>query len=108
MLIGATYIRRYNLENNAVIDPLSCRIAEGRKVDVLDLDAAGFEVNHATIGRHLLVSREPRSVPHLGVLSFCTPDQGRLRAQLESTILAIRTDVGMPPKPAATNLTRTI
>ena len=53
VLVGATYIRRYNIENNAVIDRLSCRIAEGRKVDVLNFDAAGFEVNHATIGRHL-------------------------------------------------------
>jgi hypothetical protein len=45
----------YDLEDNAVVDRLSRRIAEGRKVDVLDFDAAGLEVNHAAIGvgRHL-------------------------------------------------------
>jgi hypothetical protein len=43
------------LENNSVVDRLSCWIAEGRKVDLLNFDAAGFEVNHAPIGigRHL-------------------------------------------------------
>jgi hypothetical protein len=47
--------RRYDLEDDAVVDGLSCRITEGRKVDLLNFDAAGFEVNHATIGigRHL-------------------------------------------------------
>ena len=50
MLIGAADIRRYDLENDVVIDRLSCCIAEGRKVDVLDFDAAGLEVNHAAIG----------------------------------------------------------
>ncbi len=50
VLVGAADIRRYDLENDAVIDRLSCRIAEGRKVDVLNFDAAGLEVNHAAIG----------------------------------------------------------
>jgi len=40
-LVGATDIRRYDLEDDAVIDRLSCRIAEGRKVDLLNFDAAG-------------------------------------------------------------------
>src|SRR3981081_1166845 len=55
VLIGATDIRRYDLENDAVVDGFSCWIAEGRKVDLLNFDAAGFEVNHPTIGigRHL-------------------------------------------------------
>jgi hypothetical protein len=52
VLVGAADIRRYDLENDAVIDRLSCWIAEGRKVDLLNFDAAGLEVNHATIGRH--------------------------------------------------------
>ena len=42
MLIGAADIRRYDLENDAVIDRRFCRIAEGRKVDVLDFDAPGL------------------------------------------------------------------
>ena len=50
VLVGATDIRRYDLEDDAVIDRLSCRIAEGRKVDLLNFDAAGFEVNHPPLG----------------------------------------------------------
>src|SRR3981189_3509244 len=50
VLVGAADIRRYDLEDDAVVDRLSCRIAEGRKVDVLNFDAAGLDVNHATIG----------------------------------------------------------
>jgi hypothetical protein len=53
VLVGAADIRRYDLENDAVIDRLSCWIAEGRKVDLLNFDASGFEVNYATIGSHL-------------------------------------------------------
>jgi hypothetical protein len=55
VLVGAADIRRDDLEHDAVVDGLSCRIAEGWKVDLLNFDAAGFEVNHATIGigRHL-------------------------------------------------------
>jgi hypothetical protein len=55
VLVGAADIRRYDFENDAVIDRLSCRIAEGWKVDVLNFDATGFEINHAAIvvGRHL-------------------------------------------------------
>src|SRR5882757_6189451 len=52
VLVGTADLRRYDLENDAVIDRLSCWIAEGRKVDFLNFDAAGFEVNHATIGSH--------------------------------------------------------
>jgi hypothetical protein len=50
VLVGAADIRRYDLENDAVIDRLSCWIAEGRKVDLLNFDAARFEVNNAAIG----------------------------------------------------------
>ena len=53
VLVGAADIRGDDLENDAVIDRLSCWIAEGRKVDLLNFDASGFEVNHATIGSHL-------------------------------------------------------
>jgi hypothetical protein len=42
VLVGAADIARHNLENDAVIDRLSCWIAEGRKVDLLNLDAAGL------------------------------------------------------------------
>jgi len=34
MLVGAADIGRYDLENDGVVDGLSRRIAEGRKVDV--------------------------------------------------------------------------
>jgi hypothetical protein len=39
-----------------VIDRLPCRIAKSRKVDVLNFDAAGLEVNDAAIGvgRHAI------------------------------------------------------
>src|SRR4029077_20650812 len=50
VLVGAADVRRHDLENDAVIDRLSGWIAKGRKVDLLNLNAAGFEVNHATIG----------------------------------------------------------
>jgi hypothetical protein len=53
VLVGAADIRRYDLENDAVVDRLSRRIEQRRKVDLLSFDVAGFEVNHATIGRHL-------------------------------------------------------
>jgi hypothetical protein len=56
VLVGATDIRRYDLEDDAVIDRLSCRIAEGRKVDLLNFDAAGFEVNHPPIGDTVISS----------------------------------------------------
>jgi hypothetical protein len=36
VLVGTADIRRYDLKNDALIDRLFCRIAEGRKVDVLD------------------------------------------------------------------------
>jgi hypothetical protein len=49
VLVGAAYIRRYDLENDTVVDRLSGWIAKGRKVDVLNFDAAGFDVDHATI-----------------------------------------------------------
>jgi len=42
VLVGATDVRRHDLEDDAVIDGLSCRIAEGRKVDLLNFDAAGL------------------------------------------------------------------
>jgi hypothetical protein len=56
VLVGTADIRRYDLEDDGVVDRLSCRIAEGGKVDLLNFDGAGFEVNHAAIGigRHLL------------------------------------------------------
>jgi hypothetical protein len=44
VLIGAADVRGYHLENDAVADRLSCRIAESRKVDPLNFDAAGFEL----------------------------------------------------------------
>jgi hypothetical protein len=44
VLVGAADIRRYDLENDAVIDRLSCWIAEGRKVDLLNFDAAGLRL----------------------------------------------------------------
>src|SRR6202043_2939020 len=50
VLVGAADIRRDDLENDAVIDRLSCRVAEGRKVDLLNFDAARFEVNNAAVG----------------------------------------------------------
>jgi hypothetical protein len=50
MLVGPADIRGYHLENDGVVDGLPCRIAEGRKVDLLNLDFAGLEVNHPTIG----------------------------------------------------------
>jgi len=50
VLIGAADIRGDDLENDAVIDGLSRRIAEGWKVDLLNFDVAGFEVNHAAVG----------------------------------------------------------
>jgi hypothetical protein len=50
VLVGAADIRRYDLEDDAVVYRLSCRIAEGRKVNALNFDAAGLEVNYATIG----------------------------------------------------------
>src|SRR6202011_4982376 len=55
VLVGAANIRRDDLEDDAVVDRLSRRIAESRKVDLLNFDAAGFEIDHATIGigRHL-------------------------------------------------------
>jgi hypothetical protein len=55
VLVGTADIRGYDLENDAVVDRLSGRIAKARKIDLPNFDAAGFEVNHATIGirRHL-------------------------------------------------------
>src|SRR5258705_10639178 len=50
VLVRAANVRRYHLEDNAMFDRLSSWITKGRKVDLLNLDLAGFEVNHATIG----------------------------------------------------------
>jgi hypothetical protein len=49
VLVGTADIRGYNFEDDAVIDRLSRWITEAGKVDVLDFDAAGFEVNYAAI-----------------------------------------------------------
>jgi hypothetical protein len=53
VLVGAADVCRYDLEDDAVIDGLSCWIAKGWKVDLLNFDAAGFEIDYATIGIHL-------------------------------------------------------
>jgi hypothetical protein len=55
VLVGAADIRGDDLENDAMIDRLSRRIAEGWKVDLLNFDAARFKVDNAAIGigRHL-------------------------------------------------------
>jgi hypothetical protein len=50
MLVGAADIRRYDFENDTVVDRLSGWIAKGRKVDVLNFDVAGFDVDHASVG----------------------------------------------------------
>jgi hypothetical protein len=44
VLVGAADIRHYDLENDAVIDRLSCWITKGRKVDLLNFDAAGLRL----------------------------------------------------------------
>jgi hypothetical protein len=49
VLVGAADIRRYDLENDAVVDRLSRWIAQRRKVDLLNFDVAGFEVNHSRL-----------------------------------------------------------
>jgi len=48
--VGAADVCGYHLENDAVIDRFSGGIAEGWKVDLLNFDVAGFEVNHAAVG----------------------------------------------------------
>jgi len=50
VLVGATDVRRHDLEDDAVIDGLSCGVAEGRKVDLLNFDATGLEINNASVG----------------------------------------------------------
>jgi hypothetical protein len=50
VLVGATDVRRHDLEDDAVIDGLSCGVAEGWKIDLLDFDAAGLEINNASVG----------------------------------------------------------
>jgi hypothetical protein len=44
VLVGAADIRHYDLENDAVIDRLSCWITKGRKADLLNSDAAGLRL----------------------------------------------------------------
>jgi hypothetical protein len=53
MLVRAANVCRYDLENDAMVYHFACWIAERRKVDLLNFDSAGFDVNYATIGRHL-------------------------------------------------------
>jgi hypothetical protein len=55
VLVGAADIGRDELENDAVVNRLSRWIAEGRKVDLLNFDAAWFEVDNAAVevGSHL-------------------------------------------------------
>jgi hypothetical protein len=43
VLVGTADIRRYDLEDDAAVDRLSCRIAEGRKVNFLNFDAERAE-----------------------------------------------------------------
>ena len=63
VLIGAADICRYDLEDDAVVDRLSRRIAEGRKVYLLNFDATAFEVNDVAVGvRSHLQSPLPRRV----------------------------------------------
>jgi hypothetical protein len=78
MLVGAADIRRYDLENDAVIDHLSCRIAEGGKVNLLNFDTAGFEVDHATIGIGSNL-QSPLSLA-LSFISTCQVSAGALSA----------------------------
>ena len=99
VLVGAADIRRYDLEDDAVVDRLSSRIAKGRKVDLLNFDTAGFEVNHATIG----IGRHLQSPLGLG-LHFSTRcvsvDGGApsARAQTSSTISMYERILGLSPQ----------
>jgi hypothetical protein len=52
VLVRATNIRRNDFQDDPVLDRLSRRIAEGGKVDVLNLDLAGSEINDTAIGRY--------------------------------------------------------
>jgi hypothetical protein len=65
MLVGPANVGRHDLENDAVMDFLAGRIAEDRKVDLLDLYFAGLYVDHAAIGRH--IGRHPE------LLVVCDP-----------------------------------
>jgi hypothetical protein len=49
VLVGTADIRGYDFEDDTMIDRISRWVTEARKVDVLDFDAAGFEVNYAAI-----------------------------------------------------------
>ena len=75
VLVGTADIRGYDLENDAVVDRLSGRIAKARKIDLLNFDAAGFEVNHATIGIRRHMQSPLGSHAGLGCewRSFCGP-----------------------------------
>jgi hypothetical protein len=53
VLVGSADVRRDDLEYDAVNDRFPCRIAEGWKVDVSNLDLARSEIDNATIGGHL-------------------------------------------------------
>jgi hypothetical protein len=53
VLVGAADVGRDNLENDPVIDWLSCRITKFWKVDGLYLDFAWAKIDDATIRRHL-------------------------------------------------------
>src|SRR5260370_4015206 len=53
VLVRTADVRRHDLEYDAVSDRFPCRIAEGGKVDVPNLDLARSEIDDATIGRHL-------------------------------------------------------
>jgi hypothetical protein len=64
-----------------VIDRLSLRIAEGRKVDLLDFDLAGLEVHHATIGigSHLQSPFRAYTMHHFDVMRFLRTVESRGR-----------------------------
>jgi hypothetical protein len=71
VLVGAADIGRDDLEDDAVINRLSRWIAERRKVDLLNFDAAWFEVDNTAVGvgSHLQ-SPQVSPVLHFDVLSL--------------------------------------
>jgi hypothetical protein len=66
--------------------------AEGRKVDLLNFDAAGFEVNHATIGRH---PQSPVDLTQCFILMSTGSNTISTLTRMESTISMYRRIFGL-------------
>jgi hypothetical protein len=61
VLVGATDVGGHDLENDTIIDFATGWIAEGWKIDLLNFDFVGLNVDYAAIRSHVEILSRPNN-----------------------------------------------